>query len=241
MKFVLCCGQLLRVSHPGRHDYAWVDGRGKERARLDDQNTLKDDHNKVTCTPLLGGLLSHVRVSHGRRWERGGCILGGSYTGFTSCTGATGTRHCPWAPPGPPWGLTWSPVTAGGYTPRGAGGKVPTIVDLLQRISLSGSLLVRNSRVTSNEKRSWNYCLWQMAKLHTTGTIWEVPSTYAHVVKGVYCYKKQAIYLSLNVVWLASQINIWGTKHLFLWDLGSGLKRSNNKNSTRYSKRGLKD
>ena len=36
---------------------------------MDDQNTLKDDldHNKVTCT-LLGGLLSHVRVSHGRRW-----------------------------------------------------------------------------------------------------------------------------------------------------------------------------
>ena len=70
----------MRVSHPGRHDYAWVDGRGKERARLDDQNTLKDDHNKVTCTPLLGGLLSHVRVSHGRRWERGGVV---SWAGLT--------------------------------------------------------------------------------------------------------------------------------------------------------------
>ena len=41
-----------------------VDGRGKEKARLDDQNTLKGDHNKVTRTAPL--LLSHVRVSHGR-------------------------------------------------------------------------------------------------------------------------------------------------------------------------------
>ena len=49
-----------------------------------------------------------------------------------------------------------------GYTPRGPEGKVPTIVDLLQGISLSGSLPpVRNSRVTSNEKRSWVELLLQ--------------------------------------------------------------------------------
>ena len=92
-----------------------------------------------SCPAMRGGLLSHVRVSHGR--GGGGCILGGSYTGFTSCTGATATQHCPWAPLGPPWGLTWSPVTAGGYTLRGAGGKVPTIVeDISVRVSTSKEL-----------------------------------------------------------------------------------------------------
>ena len=183
-------------------------------------------------------LISRQRVS---REVGEGCILGGSYTGFTSCTGATGTRHCPWAPPGPPWGLTWSPVTAGGYTLRGSGGKVPTIVDLLQRISLSGSLPpVRNSRVTSNEKRSWNYCLWQMAKLHTTGTIWEVPSTYTHAVKGLYFSSKQAIYPSFNFVWLESKIIFLGTRHFFtgfaFWTVWRGQIIRTHPDTPKYSK-----
>ena len=72
-----------------------VDGRGEERARLDDQNTLKDDHNKVTCTPLLACLLVSYHTSERLTGGGRGCILGGSNTGFTSCTGATGSRHCP--------------------------------------------------------------------------------------------------------------------------------------------------
>ena len=112
--------------HPGRHDSV-ADERRELRQMI---KTLWRMILIITkwLVPCLV-VSYHTSVSHGRRWGGWGCILGGSYMGFTSCTGATGTRHCPWAPPGPPWGLTWSPVTAGGYTLRGSGGKVPTIVD----------------------------------------------------------------------------------------------------------------
>ena len=55
-----------------------VDGRGEERARLDDQNTLKDHHNKVTCTPLLAcsSLITRQSVSR----EVGGVV---SWVGLT--------------------------------------------------------------------------------------------------------------------------------------------------------------
>ena len=167
-----CCDPLLRLSHPSRHDSALADGWGKERARLDDQNTLKDDHNKVTCTPpaLLGGLLSHVRVSHGRRGGVGlypGRVLHGFSLPVQGLQAPYIVLEHLLGPPGVSHGLPWRPgVTLSGVQ----GARSPQLWTLLQRISLSGSLLVRNSRVTSNEKRSWNYCFWQMGKLHTTGT-----------------------------------------------------------------------
>ena len=164
-----CCDPFLRLSHPSRHDSALAAGWGKERAWLDDQNTLKDDHNKVTCTPLLAcsSLITRQSVSR----EVGGVV---SWVGLTRVSlpvqglqAADIVLEHLLGPPGVSHGLPWRPgVTLSGVQ----GARSPQLWTLLQRISLSGSLLVRNSRVTSNEKRSWNYCFWQMGKLHTTGT-----------------------------------------------------------------------
>ena len=77
-----CCDPFLRLSHPSRHDSALAAGWGKERAWLDDQNTLKDDHNKVTCTPLLPCLVVSYHTSECLTGGGGCCILGGSYTDF---------------------------------------------------------------------------------------------------------------------------------------------------------------
>ena len=200
--------------HPEPPRQTWLGGRRKERAPLDDL-----DHNKVTCT-LLGGPLSHVRVSHGRRWG-GGCILGGSYMGFTSCTGATGTRHCPWAPPGPPWGLTWSPVTTGVTLPGVQGARSPQLWTSSEDISV-----LRNSRVTSNEKRSWNYCSWQMAKLHTTGTYegFQVPLLKLSKGRGVLLEAGNISSLLLCMSWKTNKYlgHLW-PESWALWNFDFGL------------------
>ena len=100
-----------------------VDGRGEERARLDDQNTLKGDHNKVTRTAPL--LLSRVRVSHGLYpgWVSHGFHF--LYKGYRHPTLSLSTS---WAP----LGSHMVSRDGRGYTPRGSRGKVSTIVDLPQ-------------------------------------------------------------------------------------------------------------
>ena len=88
-----------------------VDGRGEERARLDDQNTLKDDHNKVTCTPLLAcsSLITRQSVSR----EVGGVV---SWVGLTRVSlpvqglqAADIVLEHLLGPPGVSHGLPWRP------------------------------------------------------------------------------------------------------------------------------------
>ena len=132
------------------------------------------EHNKVTCT-LPARLVVSTHTSECLTGRGEACILGGELQGFhflyTSSTvfyqqqgllqatqSTRGSRHCPWVPPlFAPLGSTWSPVLVGVELPEGERGQGwQGLHNCEQDISVRASLL-RNSRVTSNEKRSWNY------------------------------------------------------------------------------------